>query len=198
MGLARSLKRNLEKRFPNRGMDIQERRFANYLAPQFKGVHLLDSDRLQITKDEIEQASNRLEAVEEVEEVEEPEDNIELSPTSKLMKQNQARFNLANRRNLSKMRLEMEKYELFSLQSKDCNVLQWWKQHEHVLPLLARLARRVLAIPASSAKSERVFSSAGNAVTAKRNRTAPNKVQSNIIIKVKMKHSVETQGKKLL
>lgn len=42
IGFARSLKRNLEKRFPNRGMDIQERRFANYLAPQFKGVHLLD------------------------------------------------------------------------------------------------------------------------------------------------------------
>ena len=112
------------------------------------------------------------------------------------MKRNQARFTLANRRNLSKIRLEMEKYELFSLQSKECNVLQWWKQHENVLPLLARLARRVLVIPASSAKSERVFSSAGNAVTAKRNRTAPNKVQSKT--KRKFKHSGETQGKKLV
>ena len=37
-------------------------------------------------------------------------------------------------------------------------------------PLLAALARRLLAIPASQAQSERVFSSAGQIVTQTRNR----------------------------
>ena len=77
----------------------------------------------------------------------------------------------------------MEKYELFSLQSKDCDVLSWWKQHENVLPLLAKIAKRVLAIPASSAKSERVFSTGGNMVTAMRNRLAPKKVEALVLIK---------------
>merc|ERR1712179_651516 len=37
IGFAKSLKRNLERRFPNRGCEVKERRFANYLAQQFEG-----------------------------------------------------------------------------------------------------------------------------------------------------------------
>ncbi|CAM9916125.1 unnamed protein product, partial [Discosporangium mesarthrocarpum] len=42
--------------------------------------------------------------------------------------------------------------------------------HQHGFPYLARLAVVHLAIPATSATSERVFSAAGNTVTKKRNR----------------------------
>lgn len=98
-------------------------------------VHLFDSNRLQSTKDEIEELSNRLKINEEVNYARnEPEENNERSLTSKLMKQSQARFSLANRRNLSKIMLEMEKNELFSL-----NILQWRKQRANVLPLLNKL-----------------------------------------------------------
>jgi hypothetical protein len=41
------------------------------------------------------------------------------------------------------------------------NPLEWWKGNEKQYPLLARVARKVLAIPATSASSERVFSAAG-------------------------------------
>ena len=136
-------------------MEVEERRFANYLAPQFKGVHLLRSNRLESTKDEIEEASNKLESMEN-EEDNDSTDSVELSPTSKLMKQCQERFDLANRKNKSKLRIEMDRYEVFSLQSKDCDVLSWWKTHENVHTLLAEIAKKVFAIPASSAKSERV------------------------------------------
>jgi len=48
--------------------------------------------------------------------------------------------------------------------------LDWWQFHQVRLPYLSRLARRTLAIPASSAATERLFSHTGNILTAKRNR----------------------------
>lgn len=39
-------------------------------------------------------------------------------------------------------------------------VLHWWKGHQHSLPTLSSLARLLLATPASSASSERLFSQA--------------------------------------
>ena len=66
------------------------------------------------------------------------------------------------------------------------SIIEWWRQHEAVLPLLASLAKRILAIPASSSKSERVFSTGGNIVTAKRNRLPPKFVECLIEIKENM------------
>ena len=55
---------------------------------------------------------------------------------------------------------------------------------EGVLPLLASLSKRILAIPATSCKSERVFSTGGN--TAKRNKLSPKNVENFIVIKENM------------
>jgi hypothetical protein len=41
------------------------------------------------------------------------------------------------------------------------NPLQWWKVKQHQFPLLAALAKKYLGVPATSAPSERVFSTAG-------------------------------------
>ena len=38
---------------------------------------------------------------------------------------------------------------------------KWWMQHKTQLPILFGVAQEVLSVPSSSAKSERVFSSAG-------------------------------------
>ena len=40
-------------------------------------------------------------------------------------------------------------------------ILLWWRGHQHRYPNLAKLARRYLCVPATSAPSERVFSNAG-------------------------------------
>ena len=52
-----------------------------------------------------------------------------------------------------------------------------------VLPLLSLLAWRVLAIPSSSAKIDRVFSVGGNLVNVKRSRLGASKVEDLIVIK---------------
>ena len=41
-------------------------------------------------------------------------------------------------------------------------ILEWWNVNHAKIPLVANLARRYLCIPATSAPSERVFSTAGN------------------------------------
>lgn len=48
--------------------------------------------------------------------------------------------------------------------------LAWWRTRASVYPLLAVVARKWLAVPASSAASERLFSKAGLTVTDKRTR----------------------------
>ena len=63
------------------------------------------------------------------------------------------------------------------------NILNWWKEHEKVLPELAKIARSILSIPCSSAKSERVFSTAGNFSTKKRNRLGAKKLEDLVILK---------------
>ncbi|KAL2079757.1 hypothetical protein ACEWY4_011180 [Coilia grayii] len=48
------------------------------------------------------------------------------------------------------------------------NPLLWWKVHAGEFPLLADLAKRYLCVPGTSVPSERVFSTAGDIVTAQR------------------------------
>ena len=67
--------------------------------------------------------------------------------------------------------------------AKNVNILEWWKCHVNVLPLLSKLAKKVLTVPASSAKSERIFFCWGNFVTAKRSSLGAKKVEDLIVIK---------------
>ena len=187
IGFARELKKQIEKRFPNKGAESQERRQANYLAPQYKGALLDPIDMLEVTRTEIkakvEMETGQIETDNNAE-LEEAT-NVQLSPTSKLIKQHKAKLKRSKNINQeqTKIEIEMERYEGFSNPGRNVDVLQWWKAHQSVLPLLANQAKRVLAIPATSSKSERVFSTGGNFVTAKRNLFAPKKVENLIVIK---------------
>jgi hypothetical protein len=48
--------------------------------------------------------------------------------------------------------------------------LTWWKSHQYDYPYLAKMAMKLLAIPATSAPSERVFSTAGLTIAKDRSR----------------------------
>jgi len=53
---------------------------------------------------------------------------------------------------------------------RDTNILKYWASKEYEYPIIARIARDHLAIPATSAASESVFSISGDIITKKRNR----------------------------
>ena len=84
--------------------------------------------------------------------------------------------------NTSALRLEMDHYEKMQDMAENGNILKWWKENSTALPILSTLARVVLAIPASSAKSERVFSKGTNTLTHKRHNLEPELVEDIIVI----------------
>jgi hAT family C-terminal dimerisation region len=65
----------------------------------------------------------------------------------------------------------------------DFDVLAWWKAHEADYPILAMMARDLLAIPASSVPSERAFSSSGELISKKRTRLANKTIRAIMCIK---------------
>ena len=60
--------------------------------------------------------------------------------------------------------------------------LDWWKSNAKHFPRLGMVAKKYLCIPATSAPSERVFSTAGNIVTPKRSRLNPSKVDKLVFL----------------
>ena len=62
------------------------------------------------------------------------------------------------------------------------NPLEWWQKNEFKYPNVAKLARAVLCIPATSAPSERVFSTAGRTISAERSRMLPDNAADLIFL----------------
>ncbi|XP_035597031.1 uncharacterized protein LOC118361304 [Oncorhynchus keta] len=65
--------------------------------------------------------------------------------------------------------------------------LAWWKNNECKYPHIAMMARCYLAVPGTSDPSERVFSTAGDIVTAKRSTLSPDNVGILIFLKMNLK-----------
>ena len=64
----------------------------------------------------------------------------------------------------------------------DGDPLQWWKARATQYRLLSQLARKYISVPATSVKSEEIFSTAGNILTQKCNRLLPDNVDRLIFL----------------
>ncbi len=74
---------------------------------------------------------------------------------------------------------------ILTLVSINNNPLEFWKLYENSLPHLSEMASKYLCVQSSSVPSERVFSTAGDTVTAERSRLDPTKVDMVIFLKKK-------------
>ena len=79
-------------------------------------------------------------------------------------------------------------HELVTYKSEDSmplnsDPLLWWRNHESKYPLLATLAKKYLCIPATSVASERVFSTAGDLVTAQRSCLSCDQIDRLVFLK---------------
>jgi hypothetical protein len=66
--------------------------------------------------------------------------------------------------------------------SATIDLLPWWRENEKVFPNVAKVARRLLCVPASSAASERSFSVAGLTVSQRRAALDPETVHNILFI----------------
>ena len=69
-------------------------------------------------------------------------------------------------------------------------MVHWWKAHHKTYPLLAKLAKVYLGIPATSVPSERVFSAAEDIVTAQRSALNAENVDKLIFFRKKNPESL--------
>jgi len=70
----------------------------------------------------------------------------------------------------------------------DANPFTWWYERREKFPILNFLAKKYLAVYACSTASERLFSDAGNVLSAKRTRMCPRLFKKIVFLKRNSKH----------
>jgi hypothetical protein len=80
---------------------------------------------------------------------------------------------------------ELEKYLKMIIDDKfkKPDPLPFWQYHEDKLPYLAKLARRLYSVPATSAGVERQFSAAGLLVNERRSSLNPDTVENVMLVR---------------
>ena len=84
---------------------------------------------------------------------------------------------------LDKVQTEINNYLQEPVLPLTASPLVWWKANCHKFPLLAKAARCILCVPATSVPSERVFSTAGDKVTAQHASLSPQTVDILVFLK---------------
>lgn len=172
--LVQTLEEQLGQQFPDCGAREQPIAIGNLLHPYFKGTFLKKFGAYDSTILDLETFFGPPET---------PGSNAsatqnpgaspdffgdELDPTDALMRELTQGETLAPEKTTFQQEVEAFMAMPRPATRRECDVILWWKDHEAMLPLLSKCARAFLSIPASSASSERLWSVAGNIVTAKR------------------------------
>lgn len=165
---------------------------ATYLDPGYKNFGFIKNDTIR--KNKLEKTRSLL--VERIAEIKLPEpvaevgiamgssqgEEISNAKTRKLDMFDAVRMGAAQiNTNLSEI-AEIDKYSSAPV-PESRNPLEFWKAHCDHLPRLAQVAAQVLAITASSAPSERCFSSAGRIIEERRTSLKPETVDDLIRVR---------------
>lgn len=82
---------------------------------------------------------------------------------------------------------EMSAYRTADSLHVDGDPFQWWKLNQYKFPHLSKHAQKYLCVPGTSVASERVFSTAGDIVSASRSCLSPENVDMLIFLQKNMK-----------
>ena len=77
---------------------------------------------------------------------------------------------------------EIRRYNEEDLLDYDSDPLEWWGKHQHHYPTMAKLVRKLWCAPATSVRSEELFSLAGNVLSQRRNRLLPENVDRLVFL----------------
>ena len=80
--------------------------------------------------------------------------------------------------NNSQSRNEVNEYLVIPVESQNVNPCKWWKHHKTQYPILSRIARDYICIPASSVSSEQAFSKSGELISKRRNRLGDRAIEA--------------------
>ena len=67
-----------------------------------------------------------------------------------------------------------------SLVDKDFDLLNWWKVNSHRFPVVSRMAKKLLTVPATSVSTESTFSTGGRTLDDYRSSLSPSMVEALI------------------
>ena len=177
---------------------------CTYLDPRFKVSYIDDEVNIALVKDRL--AREGVEMIEDQDKTPEStissqtateaSGNAEQTPSSNKKRKLSSWLKEATETQLSastpqtpeqQVKKEMEEYVKLPLLDAELDPLQWWKVHMIVLPTMAKLARKYLAVCASSSPSERIFSCSGNIVSKKRTLLKPDKVNMLVFLAKNLK-----------
>ena len=170
-GFAEQLGKNVEARFPNCATDTLIYTVAHMLDPLFKGAILHEFDGAYVkAKEEIIKLGSKHDVTVNTPttavriETEERTDEDFLTPAQRLLLRHQKRrpsveIVAATTSQPNNVRKELDEYLMMEAGDTQAQeILSWWVRNKKLFPILFQVVRMVLAIPASSSTSERVFS----------------------------------------
>lgn len=151
-----------------------EHEIAVFLSPKFKSLKMLSENYEARIHQNIELKLSQI----ELEENSEPSNILpqerdipkNLSGSTPFSEWEDAENDSEHFKNVPRYKKELEEYKqkYFEFDAKGDNVLTFWKNQMFNFPYLSMLANQIFAIPASSASSERSFSTAGRVVEERR------------------------------
>lgn len=155
---------------------------AAFLDPRFKKYGVIDSEAYKACKDHVhskivamvhdENFDRELPPVTEIPEDDDP-----------LWGQFDRQFAAHHATPTSSATIELRQYgEEPQIDRQLDDPLEWWRSREVVYPRIAKLARKYLSLVATSVPSERVFSTAGEVLSKKRNRLSSDNVQRIVVL----------------
>jgi hypothetical protein len=166
------LRDQIEERFPNCGTENRLMCTGHLLHPYYRGSILKKYDKFNETvevmvNDHPSTAEFATQSRLDRAMIEEEVDPMEVA----MAEQTREEANVLT----SPLMAEIERYVklLAPPEKAEVNVLKWWKDNASQFPLLSEVARDYLAVPMTSAPSERAFSSSGKMITSQRTSMAP-------------------------